>query len=230
MNLFPATCLVCGKVLGREELLVCEEDRLRVKPIASFPHRCERCDRVLDVALSRGLCYDCYERGKVEGNLEKSRALFVYEGVVRELYQKMKYQGNFLAARELLRIALPHQKLVAGWAEGCDVVTVVPSDWFSLWRRGFSPVIWFWKHFFPSLEEKILSRRFALTKQKMLSREERLRRIRGQFVVKQRERILGRRVLVLDDVYTTGSTLEETARVLRENGALRVMGGVIFRD
>ena len=57
-----------------------------------------------------------------------------------------------------------------------------------------------------------------------------MREIRGQFWVSKPQEIENMRVLVLDDVFTTGSTMEEVARVLREAGAFEVYGCVLGRD
>lgn len=62
-----------------------------------------------------------------------------------------------------------------------------------------------------------------------LSDIERKENIKGAFKIKNKEKIEGRKILLVDDIYTTGSTLEEAARVLKEAGAKKIIGIVIAR-
>ena len=62
-----------------------------------------------------------------------------------------------------------------------------------------------------------------------LSKEKRSENIKGAFEVKDKEKIKDKKILLVDDVYTTGSTLEEAARVLKESGAKEVWGVVVAR-
>jgi ComF family protein len=62
-----------------------------------------------------------------------------------------------------------------------------------------------------------------------LSERERKENISGAFSLKNNEKIIGRKILLVDDVYTTGSTMEEAARVLKKAGAKEVIGIVIAR-
>jgi len=60
-------------------------------------------------------------------------------------------------------------------------------------------------------------------------REERLKNLNGIFKIKNKEKIIGRNVLLIDDVCTTGATLNECARVLKANGASKIMALVVAR-
>jgi ComF family protein len=62
-----------------------------------------------------------------------------------------------------------------------------------------------------------------------LSEKERAENPKGAYIVKDKEKIRGKRVLLIDDVYTTGSTMEECSRILREAGTKEVWGVVIAR-
>ena len=58
--------------------------------------------------------------------------------------------------------------------------------------------------------------------QTALSGQERRQNLAGVFAVSRPERVIGRRILLIDDVYTTGTTLNECAKVLKKNGAVQV--------
>ncbi len=224
-------CLGCGRVLGDSDgKLVCRDELSHIRGVQAVAYRCVHCDQELVFPTEDMLCYDCLLRIRGgETFLEKSRAIFFYRGMVRELYQKAKFEEN---KRALLDIQRHARDVLEGrdFFPEADVVTVVPSHRYTLLRRGYSAVEWFWLAWYPLLTRDVLVRRWTTRHQKNLRREERLQMVRGQFVVKRRDLVEGKRVLVLDDVYTTGSTLEEVARVLRLAGAQSVEARVIFRD
>jgi competence protein ComFC len=53
--------------------------------------------------------------------------------------------------------------------------------------------------------------------------------VKGVFFVKNKEKIIGKNVLLVDDVFTTGATMEEAARVLKETGAKKIVGIVVAK-
>ncbi len=71
----------------------------------------------------------------------------------------------------------------------------------------------------------------ASTKSQMeLSKSEREENLRGVFLVKNAEKITNKKILLVDDVYTTGSTMNECARILKEAGAKSVYGLALARE
>ncbi|URA10174.1 phosphoribosyltransferase family protein [Thermospira aquatica] len=224
-------CLGCGKILENDDgKLLCKDELSHLVGVGEKTFRCVRCDQELIAPTEDMLCYDCWQRVKKgEVFLKDSQAIFFYRGVGRELYQLAKFEGN---KRALLDIQQRAREVLQkrDFFPEVDVVTLVPSHWYTLLRRGYSPVEWFWSPWFPNVVRDVLVRRWTAKNQKKLRREERLRMVRDQFIVKRKDLVVGKRVLVLDDVYTTGSTLEEVARVLRLAGAQSVQARVIFRD
>ena len=63
-----------------------------------------------------------------------------------------------------------------------------------------------------------------------LSKEERQENIKGVFEIKNKEKIQGKKILLVDDVYTTGATMEECAKVLKQAGAREIWGVVVARE
>ncbi len=108
----------------------------------------------------------------------------------------------------------------------CDLVVPVPLHRRRLWWRGFNQA---------ALLARAVSRRMgrpvdagALVRSRFTapqtsqSHDERRRNVRSAFVVRRPQRVIGRRVLLVDDVMTTGATADECARVLLKAGAQRV--------
>ncbi len=147
-----------------------------------------------------------------------------YEGVLRELIHIYKYGKVQTMARPLadfLARALPRD-------ESYDLVTPVPLYWHRLWRRGFNQA---------ALLARDIGRRcgipFAATLRRVrstaaqagLSNTDRRRNVAAAFACRRTLRgpaLRGKRILLIDDVMTTGSTAAACARVLKQAGAARV--------
>jgi ComF family protein len=80
----------------------------------------------------------------------------------------------------------------------------------------------------PVVADALIKRKHT-TPQVSLDREERLRNMKGVFEVQNPQAIAAKNILLVDDVYTTGATMEECARVLKRAGATRVFGAVVAR-
>ncbi|HEX9722343.1 MAG TPA: ComF family protein [Candidatus Paceibacterota bacterium] len=76
----------------------------------------------------------------------------------------------------------------------------------------------------------VLIKRKPTLPQMKLNREQRLKNVEGVFEVKNKEAVQGKTILLVDDVYTTGATMQECARVLTQAGAKAVYGAVVARD
>jgi ComF family protein len=147
-----------------------------------------------------------------------------YDGVARSLILAFKAQQRVDAAR-VLAPALAEAVRAAAAAVGVSDVEVVavPGTRAGYRRRGYDPV-----RLLIARAGLGASRVFAParphTAQKRLGVDERDRNLRGAFRIRQS--VAGRRILLIDDVVTTGATLREAARVLREGGA-EVVGAAV---
>jgi ComF family protein len=149
-----------------------------------------------------------YSFGSFEGPLQQLVSLFKY-GKIETLAQPL---GRFLVS------ALPPDLRA-------DCVVAMPMHWRKKWERGFNqaellarPVA---KRLGIRLASNLQRARYTRS-QAGLSERERRDNLRHSFVVRRPEDISGKRVLLVDDVYTTGSTLRAAARALKEAGAARI--------
>ncbi len=118
----------------------------------------------------------------------------------------------------------PYESLEIG---DCSLVIPVPLHPKRLRERGFNQSLvlarqvakW---HAIP-LDFSALGRQVHTDAQVNLSGKERRANVRGVFAVNDRSRVAGYRILLIDDVYTTGSTITECAKVLMQNGAREVV-------
>ena len=122
------------------------------------------------------------------------------------------------------------------WAEpaleAADIVLPVPLSRERLQERGFNQALLLARHLAPHKSDTtVLLRVVSTAPQAQLTRAERLRNLRGAFMVDplQRSAVEGRRIVVVDDVMTTGATLHTAAQALRHAGAHHVCAIVVAR-
>lgn len=212
--LFPPRCALCGQVLAVKEwdeglCRACKAD------MPCFPaDECPRCGGKTDTG---GFCGDCLRTFA----FESACAAFPYEKV-REAIHLFKYQGGKefgaglgrLAAAYLLRA---HGELLAQ----TDFMMPVPLHPKKEKRRGFNQTILLCRAVSAETGlpvcERGLARRKDTAPQSLLSVEERKENLRDVFAVTAD--VAGKRVLLVDDIFTTGTTCNECARALYRAGA-----------
>ena len=221
---FPSCCVGCGAALPWDApLALCAGCRPRLRAPAT--PACRGCGRpLLGVATNvRGpLCGGCRQRAPPWESLV---AAYLYApplvGVVKALkFGRAEHLGEALAQ--------PLAALCA--ASRLDVVTPVPLAWTRLLVRGYNQAEAIARPLARALDLpcRRLLRRRPRPRQALLSRAERRRNLRGAFTPRRRLPA-GTRVLLVDDVMTTGATLAAAARALRRAGAASVVAAVVAR-
>jgi len=223
--LLPRMCPLCGARMplggGRVVCSPCLEGLERLRP-----PWCPKCGKpfVSEMTLAHSpdhLCAECRERPPA---FDRARALGPLEGQLRELVHLLKYEGYTSIASELGpelgRLAREEFPDTTG-SEG-TLVTFVPID-PARWReRGFDQAGILARHAAEWMElpwASTLERKKAVSPQTGLPAARRRRNLQGVFSPREAEPVLGRRVLLVDDVLTTGSTASACARTLKGAGA-----------
>jgi ComF family protein len=158
-----------------------------------------------------------------------------YESGLRELIHLLKYEHVRPAAGVLGRmLAEVIQELAAEFNDA--LVVPVPLHASKLRQRGFNQAEDIAKAALKQLKTPrlqlaggVLDRRRATESQTGLTRAQRLENIRGAFSFKQSEKLRDRDVVLVDDVFTTGTTVSECARIVRRSGAARVFVATVAR-
>jgi ComF family protein len=249
---FPAKCLVCGDFLEsarrfkgdvgsrasdwREALprsavpltdarLLCRSCAQTVKTVRE--PLCDCCGVMF--ASREGdnhLCADCLQSSKP---YRVARAAFVYDEAMMTLIQRFKYQGKVQLADPFGRILI--DVMTSCWTtDAVDVVVPVPLHAARFRKRGFNQsylLVRNWKRVGRGRREipvvlDALLRVEHTSPQTGLGRRERMKNIRHAFRVQSPGKIADRRVLLVDDVFTTGATAGECARVLVDSGVRSV--------
>lgn len=207
-----------------------------------FPPRCALCGRFLwGKEKQDQLCPACSGREKLKESWKMGKLPFVagsvcvypYEGSVRRGVHRFKFRG---AARsgEIFGVLLAQRVRETGLLEQIDLVCYVPCHPKVRRKRGYEQAR---KIAGPLAEElglplePLLEKRRNTRPMYRLKAAQRRANVLGAFAVTPGKEALvrSRRVLVVDDVLTTGSTLSECARVLREAGAREVYGAAFAR-
>jgi ComF family protein len=166
----------------------------------------------------------------------KAVAYGSYDGGLRELIHLLKYEQVRPAAAVLGRMLA---EAVSGMESGSSpwVVVPVPLHARKLRQRGFNQSELIAQHAVKVaarrgrlvLNPGVLQRRRETQSQIGLTRHQRRENLRGAFAVPRPEEIAGREILLVDDVFTTGTTVSECARVLLRAGASKIFVATVAR-
>jgi ComF family protein len=152
-----------------------------------------------------------------------ARALLPYAGPTVPVIRHFKFRGDFFLGPRVLEAALR-----AAWLspdiDAPEMVVPVPLHPRRRRERGYDQALLLARvvarHFGCALERRALVRTRYTSQQSLLPVGRRLQNVRGAFTVRFPDRVAGRRVLLVDDVLTTGVTAGECARTLRDAGAV----------
>jgi competence protein ComFC len=220
--LYPSFCEICHKFLDNSgEKVICLSCREKIKPWASSYCLC--CGRVFVGAGEPQHCRDCLERTPPYA---RHRSCARYEGTVKDVILLYKYRGfevlgdflgDFVARATAPELAL--------WP-GVEAIIPVPLHPARKRERGFnqSQVLAgrLSKIRNIRLEEKRLVKVKNVPPQTTLAAKDREKNVRGAFRLKKTGDLEGKVVLLVDDVFTTGSTIRECSSVLRKAGVKEV--------
>jgi ComF family protein len=211
----PRMCLFCGAAVGEAAAVaVCPECQGRIEWVAS--PLCACCGRVFGGRDGADrVCGDCQAEPPP---FTRARAAVLYEGPATEAITGFKF-GRRLAYLPVMQSWL-RQPLCLDLVEAADLLTPVPLHPKRVKARGFNQSLLL-AQAFPeaSLAREAVVRRRYTAPQVGLNPKERRDNVRGAFAVPEPALVEGKNVLLIDDLFTTGATVKECARVLRKAGA-----------
>jgi competence protein ComFC len=224
---YPATCVVCSGNVERAEYL-CATCRGRAPRIV--PPFCAKCSEPFAGAITQTFsCANCEHRVL---HFECAVAAYRSRGLVRKLVHEFKYAKQRhlrYPVAEWLRETLSDPRLRG---RHFDVIVPVPLHPARERERGFNQAALLAELLAESVDapaRPVLERIRYTTTQTAYDRAERMENLRDAFRLRKNRDVRDLRVLLIDDVLTTGSTLSECARVLKAAGASSVHAATAAR-
>jgi len=228
MNLFHQNrCLICHEVIvpsiGWQAIFSIDKEH-HICPVCERKleqirgDQCRICSRpfskVNDQFRNGDVCHDCFrweEDPKWQGSLEKNHSFFLYNDFLKEVIATFKFRGDYVLAKifsELFKGKIGELSP--------DLLVPIPLSYKRQYERGFNQAeaLLIEAGFSPA---RLLSRVHS-EKQSKKSRSERIH-LPQVFQVHPDVNVMGKKVVLIDDIYTTGSTLRHAAKLLKEAGA-----------
>lgn len=214
--LYPKCCPLCHKILADASVLICPECSKKLSPVTGS--RCFCCG--IPVRDETEYCKRCGEKKRW---FDQGKGIFFYDEQMKRSILRYKYEGRRqygeFYAKAMYIFA---KKDVEKWKP--DVLVPIPLYPRKQRMRGFNQA--------EDLAEKLavylnlpvdpeMLKKIKDTKsQKKINKREREKNLKGAFQALKTAK--GKKILIVDDVYTTGSTMDAAAKCLKEAGALNV--------
>lgn len=216
--LYPRTCPVCESIVAKKDGYICGKCRDKLQWIRN--PRCKKCGKPLEDAKQE-YCKDCSRKHHY---YEEGRAVWVYNKELRQSIYRFKYQnkreyGDYYVSCMLdsYGVWLRHLKL--------DGVIPIPLHAKKRRARGFNQAQVLAEKLAEGLELPVYTQLVARQKntrpQKELNDKERQENLKNAFKIVQNDVQL-KRILLVDDIYTTGATMDTCAKLLKEHGVREV--------
>lgn len=220
--LYPAGCAGCGELLdapaGGDFCPGCRKSL----ELVSEPY-CPVCGFPLAEEAPAHLCGGCLEGRYL---FDTSRSAGIYQGLLLRLIHRFKYEGDVSLARPLAHLLIsPATEILALYQ--VELVVPVPLHPRRLRERGFNQAsllaarLGKWMRL--PVGYSVLERSRWTDPQTGLSRNQRAVNVRGAFSLNDCQSVPGKGILLVDDVFTTGATVSQCARVLRKGGAGKIL-------
>lgn len=233
--LFPPNCLSCRSALpSSRPPLFCSSCREQLQWLQ--PPLCSCCGRPFTGSGADHFCGNCLSSPP---HFRRARAALLYHGPVVQAIQACKYQGDLAGLstfaaltgdsagwRSLITLASPDSDETSPDGFPWDYVIPVPLHVKRLQSRGFNQALLLAQALFPgkrtAIRPDLLLRLRWTEPQTGMSGGQRRRNLRRAFAASKPEELAKRKVLLIDDVFTTGSTANECAKALKAAGAAGV--------
>ena len=213
--LYPKTCCFCGKISVQE---ICDSCKEKVSYIKE--PRCKKCGKPIRYE-EQEYCHDCQ---KQLFHYVQGRSLWIHKGAVPWSIYQFKYHnrriyGKFYA-KELYRV---YGESIEEW--GIDLIVPVPLHWRRRRKRGYNQAEIVARYLGEltgiPVDKHLVIRKKYTEPQKTLNNKERVKNLKHVFDVRKMT-VRAKNILLIDDIYTTGSTIDAISKVLLEKGHNKV--------
>lgn len=206
--IYPPNCVICGK--NNEEYL------------------CKKCENKLEqYAINK---IDNY----LNKNFTKHAYVFKYEGKIRNLIIDYKFNEKSYLCELFVKFLIKNKK-ICRFLETYDIIMPVPIHKKRKAQRGYNQSALIARKLAEKfeklqIEENNLEKQKNTIEQSKLTKKQRIENAKNVYKINNKEKIKNKSVILIDDIYTTGSTANECAKVLKENGAKNIVIITIAKD
>lgn len=204
-----------------------------------YPDVCAFCNKI----QKESLCKKCEEKIKKykkdivirskNNYFEELISIFKYEGLIREKIIQYKFQDKSYIYNTFAKIILKNEK-VCGLLKKYDIIIPVPIHRKRKLQRGYNQTQLIAKEIAKNIDIKLCDDVLVKSKntiaQSKLNKNKRKQNIKNAFKVLNLEKIQGKNILLFDDIFTTGSTVNECSKILKKAGAKTVGVLTIAKD
>lgn len=198
--IYPKVCGICGEI-SKED--ICNKCKVKIKT---------------------------WQRDKkhiyLTKNFDTHMYLFDYQDVIRQRILQYKFQEKTYLFRSFVKIIL-NDKKICGFLKSYDIMVPVPISKKRKKQRGYNQSEMIAKQIAKQMHEikykgDILYKIKDTLPQSLLDKEKRRENIQNAYYIKNKELVQNKRILLLDDIYTTGNTVNECSRILKQAGAREI--------
>lgn len=204
-----------------------------------YPNICGICGKLCD----NSICNKCYINiKKYEINLETNNknkefdegiCLYKYKELIRDKIIEYKFQDKSYLYKTFGEIVLKNKK-ICGILKKYDIIIPVPTHKKRKLKRGYNQTELIAKYVARNSNITCIINSLVKAKniisQTELNKKERISNVKDAFTIKNQEKIYNKRIILFDDIYTTGSTLNECSKVLKSAGANKIFILTIAKD
>lgn len=219
---YPTRCPGCDGLIKKEELSYgfCKKCKPDLEMVSD--NHCQKCGKELKVTdVEEEYCADCQRRKRY---FQQGKAAFIYSGVMKKAMYRFKYSNRRCYGRIFAEMAV---KSYDSWSGLKDIDGIVPVPMYNKKKRmrGYNQAEVIAEELgkmihMPVYKNYVIRNRLTLP-QKNLDDVQRRANLKNAFIIRKNGVKL-RKILLVDDIFTTGSTMDEIAKVCRENGVLKI--------
>lgn len=211
LNFFlPCFCKHCNIKLEDSSKLLCDD----CKPLLNY--------------VTKNNLNDLYKKNFSDSYVDEILCTFGYidENPIQALIHSLKYQANFKSADYIVKLIVEYHN---NFGENLDIDLIIPIPLHKKKEllRGYNQSLILAKSLNKELKLKVdnsvLIRKKFTESQTKFNKKERLANVESAFYIKDEDKIKGKNILLLDDVITTGATINECAKILKQKKANKII-------
>lgn len=208
--IYPQECLICGK--------------LNPNTI------CNKCENKINQELK----YTYLKKIRNEYYFENQIYFFEYKDYIRRLIIDYKFKDKSYLYKLFSEIIIKNEK-ICSILKSYDIIIPVPIHYKRKKERGYNQSYLIARDIANKiknikLENKVVIKKIDNKKQSDLTKIERINNVKDVYEIINKERIKNKKIILIDDIYTTGNTVNEVSKLLKKNGAKKILVLTIARD